>query len=108
MSSKSLHASTRKPLSWRGKIKSMYEVVRKDDRDATIRAASMVEVSLEHAIKALIVKLRKAELKALFEGAGPLRDFSAKIWIGYALGLYGPMMKHDLETIKDIRNAFAP
>jgi hypothetical protein len=71
MSSKSLHASTRKPLSWRGKIKSMYEVVHKDDRDATIRAASMVEVSLEHAIKALIVKLRKAELKALFEGSGP-------------------------------------
>jgi hypothetical protein len=107
MSSKSLHSTTRKPLSWKGKIEAMFDAALREDREAAIKGASLVERSLEHAIKAQIVRLRKAEHKALFEGSGPLATFSAKIWIGYALGLYGPKAKHDLETIKDIRNVFA-
>jgi hypothetical protein len=36
---------------------------------------------------------------------GPLGTFSAKIWLGYGLELYGPKTRHDLES--HIRNAFA-
>jgi hypothetical protein len=86
----------------------MVDVLDQDDREAALKAGSMVELSLEHAIKARIVRLRKAELKSLFEGPkSTFGTFSAKIWAGYALGLYGPKAKHDLEAIKDIRNAFA-
>src|SRR5664279_2171622 len=104
MASKSLRTTTRKGFSWKDKVKSMFGTMNREDREAAIKGAALVERSLEDAIKAKIVKLRKAEQKALFEGSGPLANFSAKIWIGYALGLYGPKAKHDMETIKDIRN----
>jgi hypothetical protein len=107
MSSKSLHAATRKRLSWKGKVESMYDAPNRHDREAAIKAASLVERSLEDAIKARIIRLKPSEQKALFEGSGALSTFSAKIWIGYATGLFGPKAKHDLESIKDIRNAFA-
>jgi hypothetical protein len=108
MASKSLHGLSRKPLTWKGKLDSMARALREDDREAALKSGSLVEVSLEHAIKARIIRLRKPELKSLFEGPqSPLGTFSAKIWIGYALGLYGAKAKHDLDAIKDIRNAFA-
>ena len=108
MASRSLHSTTRKPLSWQGKVQVMYDAPTRADREAAIKSGSLVETSLEHAIKAKLVRLKKSEYKALFEGpSAPLSTFSAKIWIGYALGIYGPKAKHDLETIKDIRNVFA-
>jgi DNA-binding MltR family transcriptional regulator len=43
----------------------------------------------------------------LFVGSAPLATCSAKICIAYALGLIGRKTKHDLETINEVRNAFA-
>jgi hypothetical protein len=37
----------------------------------------------------------------------PLATLSARIDAGYALGIYGPDMKADLQTIQRIRNTFA-
>ena len=37
----------------------------------------------------------------------PLHSFAARIRVGFALGIYGPKMNEDLETIKYIRNLFA-
>ncbi|MGM4967818.1 MltR family transcriptional regulator [Tardiphaga sp. 1201_B9_N1_1] len=46
-------------------------------------------------------------VSGLFEGEAPLSSFSAKIKIGYALGLYGKIVRDDLDTIRTVRNAFA-
>lgn len=38
---------------------------------------------------------------------GPLSTFSAKIKMGYSLGLYNKLMRDELDLIRYIRNAFA-
>ena len=43
----------------------------------------------------------------IFDNEGPLATFGAKIKIGYAMGLYGPEIKADLDCIRRIRNYFA-
>lgn len=78
------------------------------DRSAVILQAASVEMSLETLI---ISKMRRdfpEDLRGrLFEGNGPLSTFSSKILIGYALDLYGPVFRHDLDIIKELRNGFA-
>jgi len=78
------------------------------DRVAAIVAASLVEDSLRWALNGyLILNISDDEERALFENAGILSSFHAKILMGKALGLYGSVARGDLMTIKDIRNAFA-
>lgn len=76
------------------------------DRAAVILQASNVENILR-----LVLAGRFRESKDLnsriFEGQGPLSSFSHKILLGYALSVYGPIFRHDLEIIKDLRNGFA-
>jgi DNA-binding MltR family transcriptional regulator len=54
-----------------------------------------------------MVKLTPEEHDQLFIGTGPLATFSAKIRLGYALGIYGRKTRHDLDVVREIRNAFA-
>jgi len=51
--------------------------------------------------------LEPDDLGKLFENAGPLATFYAKINFGFAFGLFGPKTRADLNWIRDIRNAFA-
>jgi hypothetical protein len=37
----------------------------------------------------------------------PLSSFSAKIELGFALGLYDDKLRHPLNMIRDVRNEFA-
>lgn len=76
-------------------------------RGTALICGSLLEHNLEAAIRDKLVDLTNTEYKALFRGEAPLRTFSAKIKIGYALGLYGPVGRKQIELIKDIRNAFA-
>lgn len=79
------------------------------DRTAATSCAAL----LEHALrKAIISHLRKdvtdAELKQLFDGLGaPLTSFYSKIVIAQALGIIRSGQKTDLDTIRNVRNAFA-
>jgi DNA-binding MltR family transcriptional regulator len=70
-------------------------------------AVAGLERSLERAIRSRLRRMKRADYQALFEGSGPLSTMSGKILMGYALGLYGPQTRHDLEIFNEIRNAFA-
>ena len=78
-----------------------------NDRDAAIVGTSMIDRGLEAAILREFVALSKRQIEAIFEGNGPLISLSAKIKIGYALGIFAEHARDDLEKIRKVRNAFA-
>jgi hypothetical protein len=77
------------------------------DRGAAIIGGSIVEAHLLSAVQSRLRPLSKTRQKILFTGFGPLAGFSAKIEVGYALGIFGEKAHQDLKTVKDIRNDFA-
>lgn len=80
---------------------------RGNDRSTAILGASMVEENLKRAILAKLRPLTNDEKDRLFGPSTPLGSLSAKIKIGYALSLYDRATQQDLDTIREIRNAFA-
>jgi DNA-binding MltR family transcriptional regulator len=87
----------------------LIEVLTKlDDRAAAIMATSMLESLLSAAIS---YKFRRfptdTDYKLMFRGFGPLATFSAKIIVGYHIGVLSVDLRHDLQIMKDIRNDFA-
>jgi hypothetical protein len=84
------------------------EIQNVSDRVAGITAAAFVDDTLARTIAAHFVELDKKLQQRIFEGPNSaLGTFSAKIAIGYALGLYGPITCGDLDIIRSIRNDFA-
>jgi hypothetical protein len=77
------------------------------DRAAAIVAGSLLETTIERCILQRLLPMTKNEFALLFKGDSSLATFSAKIRIGYALGLYGPESRDEILKIKDIRNQFA-
>jgi len=76
--------------------------------------AIVLTAVLEHALESALLThfpVPKEEGRLLFQGRGdeeaPLHSLSAKIALGYALGVYDGLLKNDLKWIKNIRNAFA-
>ena len=63
------------------------EVESGSDRAAAILAASCVEDQLAFAIKCKLCPDDKALIRDMFQVRGPLGSFSAKISMGYLLGL---------------------
>jgi DNA-binding MltR family transcriptional regulator len=79
-----------------------------DDRSLAILQAADLEYALERAIRCRMIDLTDTEAKEIFVGdSAPLATFSAKIKIGYALGIYGANTKSELDRMKAIRNVFA-
>jgi DNA-binding MltR family transcriptional regulator len=66
-----------------------------------------VDNALKDAIAARLRKMKPQELSLIFEGNGPLATFSNRIRFGFALGIFGPKARNDLDLIRRIRNAFA-
>jgi DNA-binding MltR family transcriptional regulator len=84
--------------------------IEKSHEAAAIISTSLLELSLKKAIiTAFRLKMTDEDLAKVFDfnTTGPLSTFSSKIRIGYALGIFGPVSRDDLEKIKDLRNAFA-
>jgi hypothetical protein len=82
------------------------------DRAAALIVATLLEQALETAILTHFVPLEDTDKNRLFIGGGSgddglLATFSARIQMGFALGIYGPDMRLDLQTIQIIRNVFA-
>lgn len=78
------------------------------DRASVILQSAAVETLLEGLLRAKMKDGLTVNLgERIFEGNGPLSTFSSKILIGYGLRFFGPVFKHDLEIIKDLRNGFA-
>ena len=83
------------------------------DRAAAITAAAFFEAELERAIGHMLAR-RNSEIaaridsgKRVFGKGGPLRHMSAKIEMGWAVGLYGGDEKERLRIAAGIRNRFA-
>lgn len=79
-----------------------------DDRGVAVVFGALLESALETAISTHF-SIDEAEARRLFSYTddGPLSNFSAKIEMGYALGVYDDQMRSDLKWISRIRNAFA-
>lgn len=77
------------------------------DRAAAIVGSTLVETYLERAILSRLVKLDEDQEAELLSGDAPLSSFAARIKLGYSLGLYNDETREDLDTVRDIRNAFA-
>lgn len=82
-----------------------------NDRARIVLAASILDQHLQTALLShfpIIDTENREEMAQLFEGdSAPLSSFSARIRVGYALGIFGPKTKQDLERIKNIRNVCA-
>jgi len=95
-------------------IEDTFEALTKDrssfsDYAIAMIGASLLEKSLEVAIRAYLRPLNETEGKRLFnfEANGPLAEFSARIKMAHAVGVYGPKTMGDLNLIREIRNLFA-
>lgn len=115
------------PSRNRGKIKPKLRdyshlVLTAEERSAVSAAANSFEqhpivtailgyVLVEHELDILLRKKFKKKddetWRDLQDEQGPLRSFSTKIRIGYAFGIYNEKIKHDLNVVRVIRNAFA-
>lgn len=76
----------------------------KNDRGAAILLAANIENALESA---LVRILKNGRTSKLFGVEKPLGAFRNKIWIAYALDIFGNETFLNLECIRHIRNAFA-
>lgn len=91
----------------------LLEITRQNsDRSTAITYSALLERGLEELVASKMAwpteeSNAAVERKALFEGDAPLSTFSAKTRLGYALGLYNKLVRDDLDTIREIRNAFA-
>jgi hypothetical protein len=80
----------------------------KNDRATAVILGSIVESSLVHLLKGILrPDLNSDARRILFDYEGPIGTFSAKTALAFALGLIGPISKHDLDLIRLLRNEFA-
>lgn len=88
-------------------IKAFSKEVRQEKND---RGAAMLICSfLDQCLKVAILRALPNEAAALklFEDRGVLYDFSAKISMAQALGLYGDVTRRNLDVLRNVRNIFA-
>jgi DNA-binding MltR family transcriptional regulator len=70
-------------------------------------AAGLVEDALEKLILHAVIPLSNTLAARIFDGLGPLSQFSAKIEVAYIFRLVDEATYKDLLAIKEIRNRFA-
>lgn len=79
-----------------------------NDRVAAIACAAWLDDMLGAAISTKFIRLGEDWKKSIFDSQGaPLSTMSGKIRIGYALGVFGPKTRADLDKIREVRNKFA-
>jgi DNA-binding MltR family transcriptional regulator len=87
--------------------KALYQELKKEsDRGAALIGAAFLDDALETLLRnSFVEKLQVAE-RLLIDPRGALGTFSARTDLAYCLGLIGPKMYHDLNTLRVIRNSF--
>ena len=84
------------------------ELATQTDRGAAIIGAAILDDFLTDALKKrLILTADVRDRLFSHEINGPLSNFSGKIDIGFAVGLYGTDARSDFHCIRRIRNRFA-
>jgi hypothetical protein len=74
---------------------------------AAILGAVLVELELERLLRYRLVRQSDEDWIDLTSDNGPLGTFHQKILMGRALRLYDDAVKHNLNIVRSIRNAFA-
>ena len=83
------------------------ELEKESDRGAVLVGAAMLEEALKDVLEAHLVP-NPGSSDPLFEGpTAPLQSFSAKIDLGYRLGLISDRFCRDMHVIRRIRNTVA-
>lgn len=77
------------------------------DRAAVVTVVALLEGALKVYLATKFIMHEQEGQNDLFGPGGPIRDFSAKIKAGFALGLFGPLTREDLHIIREVRNSFA-
>jgi hypothetical protein len=80
------------------------------DEATVVVGGAILEFVLRDAIARHFRKdVNQKEISKLFkvESNGPLNDFSSKIKLAYALGIWKEKTREDLDKIREIRNYFA-
>lgn len=84
------------------------EIDGESNRAAAITALAYIENNLVLAIMTRLRSLSADEQKIVFDDEiAPLRDFSAKVDMAFALNLYDDNVRQDLHRLRKIRNKFA-
>jgi hypothetical protein len=85
------------------------ERLQQGDYALAMIGASFVDKALEVAILSRLAPMSTEGRAGLFDYShnGPLSDLSSRILLARAMGLFGPKTFHDLQRIREIRNAFA-
>jgi hypothetical protein len=79
-----------------------------NDRACGILFGGWIDLALVSAIKSTLrPDLTRILEDSLFDFEGPIRTFSSRINLAYALSIFGEKTKHDLDLIRLIRNQFA-
>jgi hypothetical protein len=78
----------------------------RNDRGAAILSATNTENGLRYAL-ARRLAVKGDSYNDLFGPDGPMHTFALKIRMGYALKIFGPETKGNLDIIRVVRNAFA-
>lgn len=77
------------------------------DRGVALIAAAVLDELLEMLLTARLLEVGRDRHDALFGRGKPLDLFSAKIELGFQLGLYPNATRTQLEMIRAVRNEFA-
>lgn len=104
---KGLKSLLKSPPSKEEEDRVAREILTSSPRAAALVAGAFLDVFLQRLIIRHFVALSVSEMESLFEPDRPLGTFSSKIKVARALGIFGPKTAHDLNIIRDIRNAFA-
>ena len=84
------------------------EIISGSPRGAILISTSLIDTLLAGTIREKMVKLSKADEEDIFYGGNaPLSSFSSRIKVAFALGVFGNKMRHDLDSLRSIRNQFA-
>jgi hypothetical protein len=79
-----------------------------DDRTVAIVGAALLESALQAALTFKLKKIGANRTSEIFRGDdAPFGSFSAKIKLARAINLLGDPARHDLDCIREVRNAFA-
>lgn len=86
----------------------MTQFNKESDRAAVIVGATIIETSLEVALKYFLVRLEKVKNDPLFDGPNaPLSSFNAKIEMAFRSAIISDRLRKALHIIRKIRNRFA-
>ena len=84
------------------------ETLNVSDRVAAISCAALLDDILGAVLAARFIKLGKDWQDRIFsDPSATLGTFYSKILIGYAIGVFGPMTRANLDIIRSVRNDFA-